>query len=256
MNRGEEKQIKLEDLLPGNTYNCKGKIRYPNFETKNETESNWTKVKTKCLTFDITPHNFSLNLSIQGNTNKNWNLIYYYKQNLTNEGFRSLKIDSSHDPVLEGLEMLTVYKICLSLAQDDCPGNVIACQECKFETTLEYYPFPPSDVQIAEKHPEQITVTWKTPSRPSGNIINYNVQLTGKCIEKDSNCQQICSRSENLTVALESNTALSIVFNDIKPYWSYKINVSAVNSKGQGESTDRQHDTKAKPKLPSDIDCH
>jgi len=137
-------------------------------------------------------------------------------------------------------------------------ANTSNCQECKHGTTLEDYPFAPMNVSIAKnEHTGKIEVTWKPPQRPSGNISKYIIELKGQCIEKDNNCPQKCSSSENKTVFLESNndnlTFSEILNESVKPFWTYTAKVLAENSFGIGKSTSNQFSTNAEDKLPKNV---
>ena len=238
----------IENLLPGTTYSCIGKIEYFGFNiSKNFVDSPTVTIRTKSLTFGIEPKSFGFELKIHRNIEKNWNLIFYYKKNLTHEIVRSSKVETNNLQ-LSDLDMSTEYKICLSLVGDNCPYIETECQECKFGKTLEEKPFPPTDVKIAQKHLEQIEVTWKPPTRPSGNIKSYNVQLNGNCIQEDKRCFQECSRSEQKKVLSGPNFKEGFfVFKDVKPFWSYTTKISSINSMGEGNSESATINSNPKP---------
>jgi hypothetical protein len=258
-NRPNESQLKVENLQPGRTYRCIGKMEYFEFNTsKNFVESKTPVIdRTTSLTFDIKRNAFGFEMKIDENININWPLIVYFKRNLNHEAFNSSKMETNKLQLFN-LDMFTEYKICLALIGDKCPSNENECQECKVEKTLEDYPFSPSDVKITKIDQKNIRVTWNPPRKPSGNIINYIVELEGNCIEEDKRCNQECKSSQEKIVSGVAGVAgvsrFSVILEEnVKPFWSYTARVKSENSVGAGNSSEDQFNSDPKPELPQEV---
>ena len=180
-----KEKFKLQNLLPGKTYSCFGVVT---FEGKNLHSTYPILADTKKVEFRAIPNSFSIDLSVE-NTDPNWKLLFLYKEVKQAYFMSTAKFE------LKNLSMLTNYKICLSISDEDCPSKENVCQQCQIITTDEDLPLPPSDLNVKEEN-KKITVSWKEPKLPSGNIRGYNLTISGEGKAVD---EKFCEREKNYT---------------------------------------------------------
>ena len=239
--------LKVENLLPGRLYNCKGEMIYQVYENNTDIYSNASSIsiRTKNANFTIVPKVFEAKITLN---NKKWrDLAMIYKKN-SNGNLEKINTFSSEGVMkINDLKMLTTYTLCLSVAGDGCERDEINCQACHQVWTEEDFPFEPSNLTLNEDNNQQnLIISWTAPVEPSGNLTHYILNVNETCPGITGLwCKQ---KFKNISLTVHGVTFFK---QKSSPFCNYDVGVAAVNSKGSGNSlVVKDYLTKKKAKKP------
>ncbi|XP_011502274.1 PREDICTED: receptor-type tyrosine-protein phosphatase T-like [Ceratosolen solmsi marchali] len=249
-------QTHVDGLYPGTRYKLAGLIRANNRTFRGES-INFTTPCTEsvALNFVISSNETSITLNNLVDVHVNDTCPYtWYRVQLFSENKKLFDESTTFPKIFKDLNSFSHYKVVVLSERSTIINKIV--------NTLEGAPSPVKNLHVVSSSIDQINITWNSPDKIRGKLVNYTVGIQ---LVESRGCSDLDGISYNLTfsniakrfhmkdvITNTSNNTFNYVFKNLMPYTVYLITVQAYTSRHAGEKTELLYET-ASIDLPTEI---
>ncbi|XP_058796277.1 receptor-type tyrosine-protein phosphatase S-like isoform X2 [Phymastichus coffea] len=242
----------VENLSPGRHYRVISVVHVGQRTFRGQ----WTNFTTLCteslpLNYVITSNETSIVVNnlvvVNDSCPDDW-----YSVQLLKDKDKLFDISSSFPITFSKLEPYTTYRL---IVRSENSSTIVD----KDVTTLEGAPGQVENFHSVSNHANNITVTWTSPDKPRGKIVNYTLEI--KPI-KSIGCSNYNLSFYNTTISQQLKQQITIAnvsenpnkytFSDLRPYTDYVITIYASTSRYRGIMDSSKCITKS-TEMPTEI---